>query len=414
MRRAFGLWVLVACAHARTPSVDAIEYVVVATPHEIAVDVTLPRGSVLEIAEPAALRGLAIDGRAGELGARCDEPCRVTYRVDVSALADVVRAGDAAVTTLAPILVRPGTAAQFRVRGSAFTTSLRRDGDGYRGSYEDLDATFAIGPVRTLSVNGATLDLAFVPGPRASSDDAIVAWVDRSARAVAGYYARRPFSRALITVQSYDEDEIFGLTDHHGEGSMALHFGPESRVDGEDDWVATHELLHLSFPFVGRRHAWMSEGMATYVEPIARARIKQLDEQTLWRDFFRNMPKGQPSEGDEGLERTRTWGRVYWGGALFFLVADVELRVRTKNALGLEHALRGLPSGGSSTVEDVIRLGDAATKTTVLADLYAKYGLRSERVDLDALFARLGVRESSLDDTAELAAVRRAIVKPDG
>ena len=42
--------------------------------------------------------------------------------------------------------------------------------------------------------------------------------------------------------------------------------------------------------------------------------------------MVRDMPKGLPQAGDEGLDNTDTWGRKYWGGAMFCLFADVEIR----------------------------------------------------------------------------------------
>ena len=44
------------------------------------------------------------------------------------------------------------------------------------------------------------------------------------------------------------------------------------------------------------------------------------------------MPKGLPQAGDQGLDNTGTWGREYWGGAMFCLLADIEIRKATKIA----------------------------------------------------------------------------------
>jgi hypothetical protein len=37
------------------------------------------------------------------------------------------------------------------------------------------------------------------------------------------------------------------------------------------------------------------------------------------------MPQGEPQRGDRGLDGTHTWGRTYWGGAMFCLLTDVEI-----------------------------------------------------------------------------------------
>ena len=101
-----------------------------------------------------------------------------------------------------------------------------------------------------------------------------------------------------------------------------------------DDWMMTHELVHMAFPSLPDDQHWMEEGLATYIEPLARVMTGELKARQVWRDMVRDMPKGEPAEGDEGLDHTHTWGRTYWGGALFCLVADVEIRAKTGNQKG--------------------------------------------------------------------------------
>ena len=169
---------------------------------------------------------------------------------------------------------------------------------------------------------------------------------------------------------------------------------------------------------MGRRHLWAEEGLATYVEPIARARAGELSPEKMWRDLVRGLPQGLPQRGDEGLDQTHTWGRTYWGGALFWLLADVEIRERTGNRFGLEHALRALVARGGSIadrwpLQSALDVGDRAVGAKVLEELYAKMGSRPVEVDLDALFLRLGVAlrgtAVEFDDRAPLAPIRRAI-----
>ena len=182
--------------------------------------------------------------------------------------------------------------------------------------------------------------------------------------------------------------------------------------------MITHELLHVTLPFLGRNHAWLEEGIATYVEPIARARAGLVSADRFWRDLVLGIPNGLPQVGDEGLEATHTWGRTYWGGALFCLVADLRIRERTQNARSFDDVLRGVVATGADvethwSVEELLDAGDRATNTHVLAELYREMGLAPGAVDLEALWARLGVRVRggavSFDERAPLAFVRRAI-----
>jgi hypothetical protein len=139
--------------------------------------------------------------------------------------------------------------------------------------------------------------------------------------------------------------------------------------------------------------------------------------------MVRDMPKGLPGPGDRGLDRTHTWGRTYWGGAIFCLTADVEIRKATGNKAGLQQALRGIVDAGGTIeygwpIDRILRVGDKATGTTVLADLYAKMGAEPYAPDLDALWRELGVSVKEgrvvFDDSAPLASIRRAITAPPG
>jgi predicted metalloprotease with PDZ domain len=133
------------------------------------------------------------------------------------------------------------------------------------------------------------------------------------------------------------------------------------------------------------------------------------------------MEDGQPGHFDRGIDRTLTWGRLYWGGALFCLVADVEIRKRSGNQQSLDSAFRAIVQKGGTietswTLEQILREGDRATGLTVLTDLHAQWAERAVPVDLDALWRQLGVKRQDsgvlFDDRAELAAIRRAITAP--
>ena len=125
------------------------------------------------------------------------------------------------------------------------------------------------------------------------------------------------------------------------EGGAAVILRVGERIAPErlpEDWVLVHELCHVSFPNVLR--PWAEEGLATYLEPIIRVRAGTLPRDELWRALLEGLPQGQPDDGDQGLDHTDTWGRRYWGGAMFWLLADVEIRKRSGGARGLGDALR--------------------------------------------------------------------------
>jgi hypothetical protein len=186
------------------------------------------------------------------------------------------------------------------------------------------------------------------------------------------------------------------------------------------DWVLVHEMTHLALPDTGETHAWLSEGIATYVEGVARVQAGNRSEADVWSEEIRQMPRGMPQADDRGLDQTHTWGRTYWGGAMFCLLADVEIRRQSHNRFGLQDALRAVAraSGGLAAdwpVERVLRTGDGAVGTTTLEDLYAQMKDRPVTPDLMELWRRLGIEPEGssvrLSDSAPLADVRRAIMR---
>jgi predicted metalloprotease with PDZ domain len=131
------------------------------------------------------------------------------------------------------------------------------------------------------------------------------------------------------------------------------------------------------------------------------------------------MPQGLPQSGDEGLDNTHTWGRTYWGGAIFCLMADISIRKQTKNRKGLRDALKGIVAAGGNIeaswpIERALAVGDKITGVEVLAPLYKEMASKADPVDLGSLWKELGVtREGNtavFDDNAPLAAIRKSIL----
>ncbi len=181
--------------------------------------------------------------------------------------------------------------------------------------------------------------------------------------------------------------------------------------------MLVHEMVHLGFPSMTGRE-WIEEGLATYVEPIARARAGLIAPEEIWRWLLWGVPRGLDGLGGRGLDQSGSWAATYWGGATFCFLADVQIRERTGNRKSLDDALRGIVrAGGNVTtawpLERALEIGDRATGVPVLEELYARMGKRGETVDLAALWKRLGVSSRGgrivFDDAAPLAAVRNGI-----
>ena len=275
-------------------------------------------------------------------------------------------------------------------------------------------------------MGGADLQVDLGAGRFALGDAAILNHIRMAATAVTTYYGRFPVRRDRVLVIPVDgRSGVFhGTTwgDMHGWPAFTrIAIGAQStQADLDEDWIMTHELVHTAFPSLPDENHWMEEGLATYVEPIARVQAGELSAAQIWHDMLRDMPKGQPQPGDNGLDRTHTWGRTYWGGALFCLVADVTIRRETKNKKGLQDALRAIVDAGGTIdhnwdLDRALEVGDHATGTHVLTRMYAEWKDKPVQVNLDQLWGELGVRTDGdsvrFDNAAPLASIRQAITK---
>jgi predicted metalloprotease with PDZ domain len=390
---------------------------------------------------PATKNGRAFEAQPCGAG-----PCRVRYRYDLRAAARRVDDMDVATEEsevveappstwlLAPTAPPRESRLRFRVATTPpmrFVTGVfpsREAADAWDISLDDLWTSpyTAFGPmrVRDVAAKEGNIQLAIAPGSLAATDDELAQWTSDCARAVATYFGRFPMTHAaVLLVPARGRWVGGGKTLAGGGGTIFMRVGETARWSSlHEDWVLVHEMTHLAFPTAPRGGEWAEEGLATYVEPFARVRAGLLTEEEAWRGLVEGLPNGLPGPDDRGLDHTPTWGRTYWGGALFFLLADIGIRERTGNRLGLEHALRGiLAEGGNDAVrwplEKTFATGDRAVGVPVLTELHDKMGPRPYPVDLPALVASLGVdvkgKSVRFDARAPRAEVRRAITFGD-
>lgn len=282
---------------------------------------------------------------------------------------------------------------------------------------------FASAQAEDIPVPGGKIDLQFTSPPPEAQRPLIDRWLNMAVQSVVTYYGKFPVDTVNLRISPRGGRGVSRGTTYGSPGArITISVGTETTANGfAEDWMLTHELLHLAFPSLQRSHHWLEEGLSTYVEPIARVRAGFLPAERMWSDVIRDLPQGLPAAGDHGLDRTHTWGRTYWGGALFCLRADVEIRRRTDNRRGLEHALRAILAAGGDvrsdwSIDRVIAVGDAATGVPVLRELYDEMSGQPMMVDLPALWKQLGIAHNgdtvTFDDHAPLAAIRQAITAP--
>lgn len=373
--------------------------------------------------------------------------CRLRYRFALREAAKALHDVDRAMALAPDLLEAPASTWLLRPIGLArtsyrlhvvptgdvrFATGLYPARDGEALAFEGDISQLVLSPytvfghfdVESITNGDRKLGMDVVV-PRAFGDRKaeLRDWAQRSATAVADYYGSFPVPHALLIVAPSESDDVLnGRTLGNGGASSIVWVG--RKVTEEilrEDWVLPHELVHMAMPsVVDDKHRWFEEGVATYVEGLARARAGELPEEAFWGDMFEGLPKGLPHRGDRGLDHTPTWGRRYWGGTLFCFLADMEIRRRSSGRASLADALRGIVRAGGNvavgwSLEKTLATGDAAVGLNVLRELHQRMGSRPMPIDLGALWSRLGVSVEDgrvvLDDDAPGSALRRALTQ---
>jgi hypothetical protein len=282
-----------------------------------------------------------------------------------------------------------------------------------------------VASTQSFTIAGSRIQVDFAPGSLDLPTPQVLQWVKNAATSVATYYGHFPVPRDRVLIMpASDRRGVFHGTTWGGVGGFPaftrVAIGQHAtRDDLTDDWLMTHELSHTGLPSQEDNHHWIEEGLAVYLEPVARVQAGFLKPEQIWADMVRDMPKGDPESGDQGLDNTPTWGRTYWGGAQFCLLADVTIREQTHNRKGLQNALRAIVAANGTidqdwSIEKTFAAGDAGTGTHVLEQQYKRMASAPVAIDLDALWKKLGVIRTGddqvrLDDSAPEAAIRIAI-----
>jgi hypothetical protein len=276
---------------------------------------------------------------------------------------------------------------------------------------------------------GSEIVVSIDDGSRAVPLNIILPWLQSAAHSIATYFHRFPVKSLFIHLSGEPGSDVGYSTANEEDGNPVIHIRIGETVSKEElknDWVATHEMVHLAFPLVERQEDWVAEGMATYVEPMARLQAGNLSSQSYWREFMEMLPRGLPEKNDKGLnsvypiKNTHSIRRMYWGGALFYFIADLQIRSQTHNQKGLQDAFAAIMNAGGNIESDwdaihAFRVGDRAVGSDVLEKMYKQWAVGPVSVDLAQIWTKLGIHERGgqilFDDTAPLAVTRQAIEK---
>ncbi len=122
-----------------------------------------------------------------------------------------------------------------------------------------------------------------------------------------------------------------------------FHVNPEhSLASFQRDWTAPHELSHLLVPYVGKRHAWFAEGFASFMQYQVMRELEVVDAAEAQRRYRAKIARAKRRydlhdlpfvDAAATLAARRQYPTMYWGGAVYFLQMDRQLKARGSSML---------------------------------------------------------------------------------
>ncbi len=181
-------------------------------------------------------------------------------------------------------------------------------------------------------------------------------------------------------------------------------------------------------PYLGDRGSWLAEGLATYYQNVLRARGGLLTPAQAWEQMtegFRlgaaQAAGGSLEQSGDGVHHSRSFARMYWAGAAFWLTIDRDLRRASAGKQGLDAVLAKfrdccLPAYREWQPETFVGRLDALAGTHIVTRRYREFAALREFPDWEKVYADLGIRDEDghlhFDDGAKDAAIRMAIMAP--
>jgi predicted metalloprotease with PDZ domain len=224
-------------------------------------------------------------------------------------------------------------------------------------------------------------------------------WISQAASAIAGINGRYPIDNAQVIITPIGaKREAVPWGEVQRGGSVAAHFFVDSFrpiQEFKDDWTAAHELSHMLVPYIDRDELWLSEGIASYYQNVARGKAGMISRETAWDKLLAGFGRGTRAARTESLSNSAGIMQMYWGGAAIYLMADIALRKRSKNKQTLGTVLQQFnqccrPSARSWSGKRLMKKFDELSQSNIFTNLYNEQAKQRRFPDVLPVLKEIG------------------------
>ncbi len=295
----------------------------------------------------------------------------------------------------------------------------------------DGPAFIALGPLdrREIHVPGGVVERVILPGGDAAGRARLDRYAEHSLCLLQAAYGRLPvrhLQMLLVPLPGRQRAVLFGQVYRGGLGGIQLLVDPERPwSEFADNWIAPHEFTHLMHPYLGDDSRWLSEGLASYQQNAILARAGLISATTAWTKLLAGFDRGRDRElqatlpeASENMHRADAYMPVYWGGAAFWL--EAELALIEQKQINLDQVLarfRGccLPASEDWSGPRFLAALDRLSGSSVFTETARNYWHRRGFPDLDATLQRLGIelqdKRLELDPDPAKTALRNRLLR---
>lgn len=311
-------------------------------------------------------------------------------------------------------------------------TSARYKFDGTPASWSNL-TMFGRLTQFEVALPGGEWRVSVIAGDPAVRVDEVRRWLERTAATLTSVYGRAPLASTQVLVVPAGRGSgpvPWGQVNRGGGAAVHLVINQTKPYDELiADWTAAHEVSHMLLPYLGTEGRWLSEGIASYYQNIARARTGELDQQQAFEKLHAGFQRGRKESRDgmslrqanRAMRERRKYMQVYWSGAAFWLQADLALRKHDSSldAVLAQLAVCHFPVQKKWRPERLVRrldeLAEELAGATVFTPLYQAMIDARGFAPMDQAYTELGLRKRgsriSLSSNAEQQSVRNELTQ---